>query len=160
MAHPRKFVEKIAIHNQRMAEETRAFEEIMKEVSVLGSSIKANSSQHQQYRSLPNVNLGFGQNHIDLQKALMNLDNMQRQGRVEHLPMRERRFTATRSTPFPTKRNFDPSPYHTAPPYLTPPQMDQAQNWRRAISDSSLHQTVMGGSHQLKGRLLYIVSTQ
>lgn len=36
MAHPRKFVEKIAIHNQRMAEETRAFEEIMKEVSVLG----------------------------------------------------------------------------------------------------------------------------
>jgi hypothetical protein len=39
MAHPRKFVEKIAIHNAKMAEETRAFEEIMKEVSGLGVSL-------------------------------------------------------------------------------------------------------------------------
>ncbi|XP_031561524.1 uncharacterized protein LOC116297441 [Actinia tenebrosa] len=146
MAHPRKFVEKIAIHNAKMAEETRAFEEIMKEVSDLGNSMKAPPSQHQQYRSLPNVNIGFGQNHIDLQKALMNLDNMQRPGLVDRLPMRERRYTANRTTPFP-KRNFgiDTSPYHAAPPYLSPPQMDQGQNWRRAISDSSLHQTVMGG---------------
>ena len=32
MAQPRKFAEKIALHNQKQAEETAAFEAIMKEV--------------------------------------------------------------------------------------------------------------------------------
>lgn len=32
MANPRKFSEKIALHNQKQAEETAAFEEIMREV--------------------------------------------------------------------------------------------------------------------------------
>jgi hypothetical protein len=35
----------------------------------------------------------------------MNLDNMQRPGLVDRLPVRERRYTANRTTPFP-KRNF------------------------------------------------------
>lgn len=34
MANPRKFSEKIALHNQKQAEETAAFEQIMREVSV------------------------------------------------------------------------------------------------------------------------------
>jgi len=34
MANPRKFSEKIALHNQKQAEETAAFERIMQEVSV------------------------------------------------------------------------------------------------------------------------------
>lgn len=33
MANPRKFSEKIALHHQKQAEETAAFEEIMREVS-------------------------------------------------------------------------------------------------------------------------------
>lgn len=33
MANPRKFSEKIALHNQKQAEETAAFEAIMREVS-------------------------------------------------------------------------------------------------------------------------------
>lgn len=33
MANPRKFSEKIALHNQKQAEETAAFEKIMREVS-------------------------------------------------------------------------------------------------------------------------------
>lgn len=33
MANPRKFSEKIALHNQKQAEETAAFEQIMREVS-------------------------------------------------------------------------------------------------------------------------------
>lgn len=33
MANPRKFSEKIAMHNQKQAEETARFEQIMKEVS-------------------------------------------------------------------------------------------------------------------------------
>ena len=32
MSNPRKFSEKIALHNQKQAEETAAFEKIMKEV--------------------------------------------------------------------------------------------------------------------------------
>lgn len=35
MANPRKFAEKIALHTQKQEEETRAFEQIMKEVSML-----------------------------------------------------------------------------------------------------------------------------
>lgn len=35
MANPRKFAEKIALHNQKQEEGTRAFEQIMKEVSIL-----------------------------------------------------------------------------------------------------------------------------
>ena len=34
MANPRKFSEKIALHNQKQAEETAAFEAILREVSV------------------------------------------------------------------------------------------------------------------------------
>lgn len=34
MTNPRKFSEKIALHNQKQAEETAAFERIMQEVSV------------------------------------------------------------------------------------------------------------------------------
>lgn len=33
MANPRKFSEKIAMHNQKQAEETAAFDRIMREVS-------------------------------------------------------------------------------------------------------------------------------
>lgn len=33
MANPRKFSEKIALHHQKQAEETAAFEKIMREVS-------------------------------------------------------------------------------------------------------------------------------
>lgn len=33
MANPRKFSEKIALHTQKQAEETAAFEKIMREVS-------------------------------------------------------------------------------------------------------------------------------
>ncbi|EDO32288.1 predicted protein [Nematostella vectensis] len=149
MAHPRKFVEKIAIHTQRQQEETRAFEEIMKEVATIGNSMKG---PQQQYRSLPNVNLNIGQNHLDLQKALNSLGEMQRHEMGDRSPMRERRFTGNRPMPFP-RRNIggvDTSPYHVAPPYLSPPQLEPGQGWRRAVSDSSLHQTVIGGHHQPK----------
>lgn len=39
MATPRKFSEKIALHNQKQAEETAKFEEIMKEVSVVTAKV-------------------------------------------------------------------------------------------------------------------------
>uniref|UniRef100_A0A3Q3W9I7 Transducer of regulated CREB activity N-terminal domain-containing protein n=1 Tax=Mola mola TaxID=94237 RepID=A0A3Q3W9I7_MOLML len=33
-SNPRKFSEKIALHNQKQAEETAAFEEVMKDLSI------------------------------------------------------------------------------------------------------------------------------
>lgn len=39
MANPRKFSEKIALHNQKQAEETARFEQIMKEVSDATSKV-------------------------------------------------------------------------------------------------------------------------
>lgn len=39
MANPRKFSEKIALHNQKQAEETAAFEQIMREVSDVTAKV-------------------------------------------------------------------------------------------------------------------------
>lgn len=39
MSNPRKFSEKIALHNQKQAEETAAFEKIMREVSDATSKV-------------------------------------------------------------------------------------------------------------------------
>lgn len=40
MANPRKFSEKIALHNQKQLEETAAFEKIMREVSDATQKVK------------------------------------------------------------------------------------------------------------------------
>uniref|UniRef100_A0A671PSQ4 Transducer of regulated CREB activity N-terminal domain-containing protein n=1 Tax=Sinocyclocheilus anshuiensis TaxID=1608454 RepID=A0A671PSQ4_9TELE len=39
--NPRKFSEKIALHNQKQAEETAAFEEVMKDLSITRSRDKS-----------------------------------------------------------------------------------------------------------------------
>lgn len=39
MANPRKFSEKIALHTYRQAEETAAFEQIMKEVNEVTTKV-------------------------------------------------------------------------------------------------------------------------
>ncbi|GLH07005.1 CREB-regulated transcription coactivator 1, partial [Gryllus bimaculatus] len=62
MANPRKFSEKIALHTQKQAEETAAFEKIMREVSDATSRVPKQHLHINQslgaYRggSLPNVN--------------------------------------------------------------------------------------------------------
>ncbi|XP_045522420.1 CREB-regulated transcription coactivator 3 isoform X2 [Pieris brassicae] len=43
MANPRKFSEKIALHNQKQAEETAAFEKIMREVSDATNKVNTNN---------------------------------------------------------------------------------------------------------------------
>ncbi|XP_026320527.1 CREB-regulated transcription coactivator 3-like isoform X2 [Hyposmocoma kahamanoa] len=43
MANPRKFSEKIALHNQKQAEETAAFEQIMREVSDATNKVNSSS---------------------------------------------------------------------------------------------------------------------
>lgn len=49
MANPRKFSEKIALHTQKQAEETAAFEKIMREVS---DATKVNGISEFSYKNL------------------------------------------------------------------------------------------------------------
>ncbi|XP_071448368.1 CREB-regulated transcription coactivator 1 [Hetaerina americana] len=91
MANPRKFSEKIALHNQKQAEETAAFNQILQEVShVIARVNPPLPKQHLHvnqslgtYRggSLPNVN-HIGSNSIDLKGALTNLEEINAEGAV------------------------------------------------------------------------------
>ncbi|XP_042907558.1 CREB-regulated transcription coactivator 1 isoform X2 [Parasteatoda tepidariorum] len=156
MANPRKFSEKIALHNQKQAEETAAFEQIMKE--VIGATRGPPKNHHLiinqslgSYRagSLPNVNQ-IGNNSIDLQSALNSLEDM-KQGREvsadrmhrergrHAVPHQSRRFA------FENKR-ADASPYNSS--YLSPPP---DTNWRRTNSDSALHQSAMNPQDNYHG---------
>ncbi|KAJ8408351.1 hypothetical protein AAFF_G00257650 [Aldrovandia affinis] len=73
--NPRKFSEKIALHNQKQAEETAAFEEVMKDLSITRAArlqlqktqyLQLGQNRGQYYGgSLPNVNQ-IGNSSIDL----------------------------------------------------------------------------------------------
>ncbi|MGH0176532.1 UNVERIFIED_CONTAM: hypothetical protein FKN15_073196 [Acipenser sinensis] len=73
--NPRKFSEKIALHNQKQAEETAAFDEVMKDLSITRAArlqlqktqyLQLGQSRGQYYGgSLPNVNQ-IGSSTIDL----------------------------------------------------------------------------------------------
>lgn len=147
MANPRKFAEKIALHKQKQEEERRAFEQVMKEVSMLETTRRPQHHQQIQshYRggSLPNVNFTLNaQKHLDLQNALHNLDDLRHSGtdRIHH-----RRFGGSRPVPFNSNNRFgrggiDTSPYGC---HLSPPQHLDQWRERRIASDSALHDSVM-----------------
>ncbi|MEQ2237904.1 CREB-regulated transcription coactivator 1, partial [Ilyodon furcidens] len=76
--NPRKFSEKIALHNQKQAEETAAFDEVMKDLSITRAArlqlqdtkyLQMGSSRGQYYGgSLPNVNqVGNGSADVPFQ---------------------------------------------------------------------------------------------
>ncbi|KAJ8304173.1 hypothetical protein KUTeg_017756 [Tegillarca granosa] len=137
MANPRKFSEKIALHNQKQAEETAAFEAILRDVSA---ATRPPQKQHlqlsqnitTQYRagSLPNVNqMANNPGPINLQTALQHLEDIRsgpmtnRMDRVH--PGRDRgRPLGPHRKAFPTRT--DCSPYGSA--YLSPPP---DTSWRR-----------------------------
>ncbi|PSN58099.1 CREB-regulated transcription coactivator 1 [Blattella germanica] len=81
MANPRKFSEKIALHNQKQAEETAAFEQIMREVSDATSKVPKQHLLINQslgsYRggSLPNVN-HIGSNSVDLKVGKRKINQL------------------------------------------------------------------------------------
>ncbi|XP_076350253.1 CREB-regulated transcription coactivator 1-like isoform X2 [Tachypleus tridentatus] len=156
MANPRKFSEKIALHNQKQAEETAAFEQVMRE--VMGATRNAQpqylhlSPTLGSYRggSLPNVNQ-IGNNSIDLQSALTSLEDM-KQGKdhaVSDRIQRERgrQTSPHRSRQFPFQKHIDVSPYGSTA-YLSPPP---DTNWRRTNSDSALHQSAMNLQESVYG---------
>ncbi|XP_033750075.1 CREB-regulated transcription coactivator 1-like isoform X2 [Pecten maximus] len=168
MANPRKFSEKIALHNQKQAEETAAFEAIIRDVSAAtrGSPSYSTPNQHLQlqqnimgqYRagSLPNVNQMAGNSAVDLQTTLQHFDDIRggpvHNRGIDRLHNRDRgRQLGPHRRAFPMdKQRADCSPYGSA--FLTPPP---DTSWRRLFrhlngpnlsrtnSDSALHTSAM-----------------
>ncbi|XP_051898558.1 CREB-regulated transcription coactivator 3 isoform X2 [Pristis pectinata] len=153
-SNPRKFSEKIALHNQKQAEETAAFEEVMKDLSV--SRVQFHKLHHlrlaqtraQYYGgSLPNVNQ-ISNNTNDFQALLHpSLDSTRgtrHHGLVERV-QRDRSHLMSphrRQSPMDKHgRQFDSSPYGSV--YLSPPP---DTSWRRTNSDSALHTSVLNPS--------------
>ncbi|KAL6488473.1 hypothetical protein MHYP_G00022140 [Metynnis hypsauchen] len=96
-SNPRKFSEKIALHTQRQAEETAAFQEVMMDITstrIQAQKVRLARTQGPCYGSLPNVNQ-IGRNAHDLQGPFhSNLDSSRstrHHGLVERVH-RDRRF--------------------------------------------------------------------
>ncbi|XP_047536140.1 CREB-regulated transcription coactivator 1 isoform X2 [Vanessa atalanta] len=116
MANPRKFSEKIALHNQKQAEETAAFEKIMREVSDA-------TNKPEEAPLVTQYGLGG------------------RSGGTSPSPrspgQRGRASSSVGPMRRPADRKHDTSPYGSTV-YLSPPP---DSNWRRTNSDSALHQS-------------------
>ncbi|KAJ8377910.1 hypothetical protein AAFF_G00250610 [Aldrovandia affinis] len=126
--NPRKFSEKIALHTQRQAEETAAFQEVMMDITstrIQAQKVRLARSQVPYYGgSLPNVNQ-IGRNTQDQGQFHSSLESgrsTRHHGLVDRVH-RDRRFT---SPVRPYRRQTDSSPYN--PAYLSPPP---DPSWRR-----------------------------
>ncbi|XP_018620323.2 CREB-regulated transcription coactivator 2 isoform X2 [Scleropages formosus] len=163
-SNPRKFSEKIALHTQRQAEETAAFQEVMMDITstrIQAQKVRLARTQGPYYGgSLPNVNQ-IGRNAPDFQGPFhSNLDSIRstrHHGLVERV-QRDRRFMSPMR---PYRRQTDSSPYSSS--YLSPPpDPSWRRNWssnfpqdksqlfhlpttalNRTNSDSALHTSVM-----------------
>ncbi|XP_072138690.1 uncharacterized protein [Mobula birostris] len=126
--NPRKFSEKIALHNQKQAEETAAFEEVMMELnnSRLQAQkvhqLRLSQTRGQYYGgSLPNVN-AISSNTSEFQSPFNSgLDSSRG---TRHHGLVERVQVARLMSPH--RRQVDSSPYSSA--YLSPPP---DTSWRR-----------------------------
>ncbi|XP_077964383.1 CREB-regulated transcription coactivator 1b isoform X2 [Gasterosteus aculeatus] len=167
--NPRKFSEKIALHNQKQAEETAAFEEVMKDLNITRAArlqfqktqyLQLGQNRGQYYGgSLPNVNqIGNGNIDLPFQNSVLDTSRTTRHhGLVERVYRDRNRITSPhRRPPSVDKqgRQIDSCPYSSV--YLSPPP---DTSWRRTNSDSALHQSAMnpkaqevfaGGSQELQ----------
>ncbi|XP_058419796.1 CREB-regulated transcription coactivator 1 isoform X6 [Diceros bicornis minor] len=155
--NPRKFSEKIALHNQKQAEETAAFEEVMKDLSLTRAArlqlqksqyLQLGPSRGQYYGgSLPNVNqIGSGTVDLPFQTPFQSsgLDTSRttrHHGLVDRVYRERSRLGSPHRRPLSVDkhgRQADSCPYGTV--YLSPPA---DTSWRRTNSDSALHQSTM-----------------
>nr|XP_054395932.1 CREB-regulated transcription coactivator 1 isoform X8 [Pongo abelii] len=155
--NPRKFSEKIALHNQKQAEETAAFEEVMKDLSLTRAArlqlqksqyLQLGPSRGQYYGgSLPNVNqIGSGTMDLPFQTPFQSsgLDTSRttrHHGLVDRVYRERGRLGSPHRRPLSVDkhgRQADSCPYGTV--YLSPPA---DTSWRRTNSDSALHQSTM-----------------
>ncbi|XP_074927130.1 CREB-regulated transcription coactivator 2 isoform X2 [Chelonoidis abingdonii] len=146
-SNPRKFSEKIALHNQKQAEETAAFEEVMMEIGstrLQAQKLRLAHSRGPYYSgSLPNVNqIGSGVSEFQgpLHSPLDSPRSTRHHGLVERVQRDPRRMVSPLRR---YVRHVDNSPY--SPAYLSPPP---EPSWRRTNSDSALHTSVMNPSQQ------------
>ncbi|XP_051984907.1 CREB-regulated transcription coactivator 1 isoform X2 [Xyrauchen texanus] len=171
--NPRKFSEKIALHNQKQAEETAAFEEVMKDLSITRAArlqlqktqyLQLGQNRGQYYGgSLPNVNQ-IGNTTIDLsfQTPFQNSEldtsrTTRHHGLVDRVYRDRNRIMSPNHRPISVDkhgRQIDSCPYASV--YLSPPS---DTSWRRTNSDSALHQSTLnqnpqdaftGGSQELQ----------
>uniref|UniRef100_G1R2E8 CREB regulated transcription coactivator 1 n=1 Tax=Nomascus leucogenys TaxID=61853 RepID=G1R2E8_NOMLE len=151
--NPRKFSEKIALHNQKQAEETAAFEEVMKDLSLTRAArlqlqksqyLQLGPSRGQYYGgSLPNVNqIGSGTMDLPFQTPFQSsgLDTSRttrHHGLVDRVYRERGRLGSPHRRPLSVDKHGR-CPYGTV--YLSPPA---DTSWRRTNSDSALHQSTM-----------------
>ncbi|KAM9422360.1 CREB-regulated transcription coactivator 3 isoform 2-T2 [Salvelinus alpinus] len=137
-SNPRKFSEKIALHNQKQAEETRAFDQLMTDLTVSRvqfqkiQQLRQTQTRAQYYGgSLPNVNQ-IGNASADFQGgfpgALDSVRGTRHHGLVERVHRdRNQRINLPHRRPIDKHgRQMESSPYGTV--YLSPPPDN---NWRR-----------------------------
>ncbi|KAM8850314.1 CREB-regulated transcription coactivator 1 isoform 2-T2 [Spinachia spinachia] len=156
--NPRKFSEKIALHNQKQAEETAAFEEVMKDLSITRAArlqfqktqyLQLGPNRGQYYGgSLPNVNqIGNGTMDMSFQNSGLDTNRSTRHhGLVDRVYRDRSRITSTHQKPLSIDkhgRQIDSCPYGSV--YLSPPP---DTSWRRTNSDSALHQSTLAPSQQ------------
>ncbi|XP_077375300.1 CREB-regulated transcription coactivator 3 isoform X2 [Festucalex cinctus] len=174
-SNPRKFSEKIALHNQKQAEETRAFEQLMTDLTVSRvqfqkvQQLRLSQSRPQYYGgSLPNVNQ-IGNTSTEFQggfpAGLDSVRGTRHHGLVERVHRERNRINSPHRRPIDKHgRQIESSPYGTV--YLSPPPDN---NWRRdqppwseekrpgfrlvsqlnrTNSDSALHTSVMNPNPQ------------
>ncbi|XP_061634927.1 CREB-regulated transcription coactivator 1b isoform X2 [Phyllopteryx taeniolatus] len=167
--NPRKFSEKIALHTQKQAEETAAFEEVMKDLNITRAArlqlqktqyLQLGQNRGQYYGgSLPNVNqIGNGNIDLPFQNSVLDTSRTTRHhGLVDRVYRDRNRITSPHRRPLTVDkhgRQIDSCPYSSV--YLSPPP---DTSWRRTNSDSALHQSAMnpksqevfaGGSQELQ----------
>uniref|UniRef100_H3CWR9 CREB regulated transcription coactivator 3 n=1 Tax=Tetraodon nigroviridis TaxID=99883 RepID=H3CWR9_TETNG len=131
-SNPRKFSEKIALHNQKQAEETRAFEQLMTDLNVSRvqfqkiQQLRLSQSRAPYYGgSLPNVNQIGKANEFQggFPSGLDSVRGTRHHGLVERVHRDRNRINSPHRRP---AEHVDSSPYGGV--YLSPP-LDN--NWRR-----------------------------
>ncbi|XP_029415165.1 CREB-regulated transcription coactivator 1 isoform X1 [Nannospalax galili] len=171
--NPRKFSEKIALHNQKQAEETAAFEEVMKDLSLTRAArlqlqktqyLQLGPSRGQYYGgSLPNVNqIGSGTMDLSFQHsgflgealaaAPVSLTPFQSSGldtsrTTRHHGLVDRVYRERGRLGSPHRRPLSVDKHGRQAdscPYSTVYLSPPADtSWRRTNSDSALHQSTM-----------------
>uniref|UniRef100_A0A667XFM1 CREB regulated transcription coactivator 1 n=1 Tax=Myripristis murdjan TaxID=586833 RepID=A0A667XFM1_9TELE len=170
--NPRKFSEKIALHNQKQAEETAAFEEVMKDLNITRAArlqlqktqyLQLGQNRGQYYGgSLPNVNqIGNGNIDLPFQNSVLDTSRTTRHhGLVERVYRDRNRITSPHRRPLSVDKHG--CPYGSV--YLSPPP---DTSWRRTNSDSALHQSTMnpkpqevfaGGSQELQPKRVLLLT--
>uniref|UniRef100_A0A668AK19 CREB regulated transcription coactivator 3 n=1 Tax=Myripristis murdjan TaxID=586833 RepID=A0A668AK19_9TELE len=134
-SNPRKFSEKIALHNQKQAEETRAFEQLMTDLTVSRvqfqkiQQLRLSQSRAQYYGgSLPNVNQ-IGNASGGFPSGLDSVRGTRHHGLVERVHRDRNRINSPHRRPIDKhgrQISLQSSPYGAV--YLSPPPDN---NWRR-----------------------------